>query len=539
MQKFVSVVIRPLNSDELGDAGEAKFAAACKLAKLIVNKSERDRRGWDYIVEWPADQISNFSLDTRPVPLSCHVQVKTMWSDSRSVSVRLSAMEWLTKELKPTFIYCLRIKPDLTIFDVHMIHVRGSFLAEIIRRLREAHATGTAPNKTTFNFALNKWGVLIGPNGYDFRRAVEAYVGLSMSDYASTKANELKTVGFDKGALTLQITISGTTEDELIDAMLGLGSVDGELHGGTEERFGIKLPYEVIPLGNHIISMEPAPSDATIIFRTGGDASPMVFQAKMYVSPVLEIDFFKFRLKADLFEVIIRVDGRETPSKITAQMNTKPELLKAASLSALQWKNYYELMVALWEGALQMEFQSSSMSRPFVGTLQTDEGVLDLNYAKAMLSLTAKLDGALARTGYRDSKMQLESVVDAALPIDALDAFINEPGSIKPHRFRSPNPKGAQFADREIPTIYVHIIPFGEWSLAYCGRAIMIGDVRAGEIDWTASQWEFVAVARISSGEEAAKHFVERMQQNTKIEACIVSTNEPMNLLDAPKSEKN
>src|SRR3974377_1161280 len=70
-----------LNPDQLGQKGEAHFKEICSDKKLICNQTLYDRSGWDFIVEFPYQQSSmQSSLDSRHSPISCHVQVKTMWS---------------------------------------------------------------------------------------------------------------------------------------------------------------------------------------------------------------------------------------------------------------------------------------------------------------------------------------------------------------------------------------------------------------------------------------------------------------------------
>jgi hypothetical protein len=43
-----------LNSDELGAKGESHFREICADAKLVCNKSDRERTGWDFLVEFPS-----------------------------------------------------------------------------------------------------------------------------------------------------------------------------------------------------------------------------------------------------------------------------------------------------------------------------------------------------------------------------------------------------------------------------------------------------------------------------------------------------
>ena len=68
---------RVLTADELGEAGETLFAHLCALAGLTCNKSQRDRTGWDFVVEFPLAGVDRpLALDHR-LPISCVVQLKS------------------------------------------------------------------------------------------------------------------------------------------------------------------------------------------------------------------------------------------------------------------------------------------------------------------------------------------------------------------------------------------------------------------------------------------------------------------------------
>jgi hypothetical protein len=89
-----------LNADELGEKGQARFKEICADAKLICNQSDRDRTGWDFIVEFPFETVVGVlaPLESRKTPLSCHVQVKTLLDKNDRFKMRLSSAERLAKE---------------------------------------------------------------------------------------------------------------------------------------------------------------------------------------------------------------------------------------------------------------------------------------------------------------------------------------------------------------------------------------------------------------------------------------------------------
>ncbi|MBU1347520.1 MAG: hypothetical protein KKA16_11315 [Alphaproteobacteria bacterium] len=82
---------RPINSDELGEKGEKRFAELCADARLIANASTRDRAGWDYIVDFKVEGATG-RLDARPAPASARVQVKTQWADNSIIKLRLRTL---------------------------------------------------------------------------------------------------------------------------------------------------------------------------------------------------------------------------------------------------------------------------------------------------------------------------------------------------------------------------------------------------------------------------------------------------------------
>ena len=149
-----------LNSDQLGKKGEARFSEICSDAKLTCNPSSYDRTGWDFIVEFPFDPPGRQpSLDKRRSPISCHVQVKTMWSSNDTFRMRLSSAERLAKEPKPAFVYVFKVNKNLGFVEAYLVHMLDDNLATILKRLRREHAKGpkeTAKiNKKYITFRAN------------------------------------------------------------------------------------------------------------------------------------------------------------------------------------------------------------------------------------------------------------------------------------------------------------------------------------------------------------------------------------------------
>jgi hypothetical protein len=125
-----------ITSDDLGEMGEGFFTALCAQAGLICNKANRDRTGWDFIVEQRFSG-SGSALDEREKPLSFYVQLKTIKENTRRISWRLSSAEYLAKEEKPSFICILRVDQNNQFTGASLIHMLNEPL-DIVDLLRKS-----------------------------------------------------------------------------------------------------------------------------------------------------------------------------------------------------------------------------------------------------------------------------------------------------------------------------------------------------------------------------------------------------------------
>lgn len=264
---------RALTSDELGERGEVRFRDLCLDAHLVCNKADRDRCGWDFIVEFPHAEAPFRSLDHRVTPLSCLVQVKAIYDTAKAVKLRLSAAERLAKELKPTFVYVLRFDHSAQLADTYLIHLSGERLAEILRRLREESAKGTAKeriNKKYITLSVTDCEA-IPSTGQDFAQAVKDCCASGMAAYAGAKELELRTLGFNQNALELSFQIPGISDCEIVDVLLGIKKeVRATQLRAIEHRFGIAIPQE--RFDEVLLSIEPESIDTCVVSFSNDDA---------------------------------------------------------------------------------------------------------------------------------------------------------------------------------------------------------------------------------------------------------------------------
>lgn len=214
-----------LSSDRLGAKGESHFQGICEDVALTCNKSTRDLTGWDFIIEFPfAETRDTHSLDSRSAPLSAHIQVKTLLLKNDVVRMRLSSAERLAKEIKPTFVYVVKVD-GIMFTEAFLIHILDAPLAKILARLRKEHAAGHALliNRKYISFKASLRGKRIEPTGAALRAALVEACGKNLQDYTRLKKEQRDRLGFEplpyKGSLRFRQL---RDIHELVEVFLGL-----------------------------------------------------------------------------------------------------------------------------------------------------------------------------------------------------------------------------------------------------------------------------------------------------------------------------
>lgn len=299
-----------LNSDELGEKGQARFKEICADAKLVCNQADRDRTGWDFIVEFPFEtRVEALApLESRKVPLSCHVQVKTLLEKNDSFKMRLSSAERLAKELKPSFVYVFKVNAE-QFTGARLIHIFDERLAKILKRLRkEDVAANLAPNKKTISMSARRDGITVEPTGRALREALVRACGADLHAYTKIKAEQLAELGFEERPYELQTTLYPVNMDDLVDVFLGLKKEFPVANlSGAQWRFGIKLPVPGLS-GDGAITNEPSPIDeCVIIFRSDIVSRAAVFKGRVFFPaiPNLPLERGKFLFETDFFSMTV------------------------------------------------------------------------------------------------------------------------------------------------------------------------------------------------------------------------------------------
>lgn len=290
----------------MGEKGESRFKELCTDANLIANKSAIDAMGWDYLVEcpYPAPDVAT-PLDTRPHPIECKVQVKTVWDGINHVDLKLSAAERLAKAARPSFIVVLSVNTNLDVVAMHVFHMFDQHLSHVLKRLRKATAEGSLKiNHSQLTFNLRD-GVILTPDGASLRRFITDACGGSTTAYHDKKQDQLGNLGFGPLRFEGKFTVKAKSESEIAELFLGLRPTELVAFEVNEIRFGIKLPTHAEWGG--IIRITPHPVAECRIIIKGRDGGPFVsIPGTLYLPPQRNQNGdIPFRISTALFEVVV------------------------------------------------------------------------------------------------------------------------------------------------------------------------------------------------------------------------------------------
>jgi hypothetical protein len=242
MRRHHSSARQAIDSSVIGRRGERAFEDLCERARLRIGKPEPDMTGKDYLVEFPfEDPEGIYTLDNRPIPLSCYVQVKTVTYKTERVKIYLKAAEYLIRELKPAFIAIVRLDENENVSGIHMLHVYDYVISSILKRLREEQA------KKSFNLSNKSISFpvdVIAPldcGTQAVKNLISLKVGNNMVDYANRKKAQLDELGYNDYRYQLSMRFRAMPFEDLVDGFLGLRELPTASFEHFDRRFGINL----------------------------------------------------------------------------------------------------------------------------------------------------------------------------------------------------------------------------------------------------------------------------------------------------------
>jgi hypothetical protein len=328
--------MRILNSDEMGAKGELEFEQLCVSAKLIANKSTRDRTGWDYIVEFPNEPNSSERLDDRPARAEIKAQIKTVKITTNSIRLRLSAAERLAKYPQASFIFVLTMAEDQRFKEIFVIHVMDEILEQILKSLRineERNALNI--NQKYINIDFRKFGKAIPVDHENLRNSIEFCCGPNVKKYIENKHHQLESLGYGEFRYTGKITILADSPDEMLDVMLGVKPARITDFTMQEIRWGISLPT-MPTFTEGTVKFLPKPMNSKIQLRNKAESLNLQAKALLPAAKVLLPEFQRARISNDIIQIDVDMHLGKLEIKIGPDDNTRLTIRQYLQFNKMQ-----------------------------------------------------------------------------------------------------------------------------------------------------------------------------------------------------------
>jgi hypothetical protein len=247
---------------DIGVLGEAEFRAWCARNNLLCNKSDPDKMGWDFFVEFPSSTNQNSALDSQNDLKKALVQVKASSGDRRTVRGKTSAFKRLVDADLPAFVATLRYDINGKVLSARLLHIGREMISLILEKVRRAEAAGNIDlHKILISLSLDGAGE-INPDGSNLRKVLEDHIGPANSEYLIKKIGYRRSCGYEERAFRMKASFEGTPET-LADFLIGKEPKLIIRKGSIEKRrFGIVLSNDITPLARGVMSMSIEKSSA-------------------------------------------------------------------------------------------------------------------------------------------------------------------------------------------------------------------------------------------------------------------------------------
>lgn len=297
---------------DLGDLGETVFRGLCNAVGLTIHKAEKDRTGWDFLLEFPWDQESDLPRDMLPAPIECKVQIKSTDKKKKREQITVSNLSRLVKTQLPAFFCFIEFDGKDEPQAVYLVHVDEKIIGKTLKRIRELEAKGEEEklNKHKIDIRYTDENRLPDIAGKTLKNAIRSYVSDRWERYTENKNRLLNTLGFEEGKGQFTVTFSGSNPiEDIVDLSLGIREeICIDKSDGYYNRFGILSSSKLLSSEEARLSIKTKPTPVVLKFKEHQFSPGVLLNAELYTSPFnqfLTEQYLKLRIKSKLFEFIV------------------------------------------------------------------------------------------------------------------------------------------------------------------------------------------------------------------------------------------
>lgn len=506
-------------AEQIGRVGEIKFDEWCNEASLTSSAQNPDLLGIDRYVELPTPRPTQFqSLDIRPSAASCYVQIKTISASQTSWRISLSVAERLAKSVKPAFVVLIKLDSQNKVQSAAIAHIRGHLLERILKRLRAIEPNAPADLNKRYLSLTEKDGITIALSGKAISDALASAIGPSMDAYARDKEEEKSTLGYPEYRYRINVTLSPTKYDELVDAFLEGKPVKFERLEVFEERFSISRPASPGKISRGTLTAGPI-KDSCASLRIesilSGEFVELDCDLNFPAIPGIPKEYFRFKLESKIINIMVAADT------ITATISGLND--ESVAHDASSWEAAFSALHLLVAGKCRISFREKTSGASYqVG----DSDVINPEEMAAFQELK-ELAKAL-RWLYQASRTPeeplsfstLQNIKDEVLAAHAIMNGSPQAGQI------SFCPSQEQIDLAQIPesivAVFVSGVPVGDKVFAYAARTNC--SKTSATSKWQSDRFIPVSVSLLEGTDvvQAYKQYVRQVEEITGARGVMV-----------------
>lgn len=285
-----------MSNRDLGEMGEATLKTWTAQVGVTANKAGQDKRGWDFILEFPTQQLEQNmgSFDRVINPIQCFVQVKSTDNNSGSLAVKLSNWVRLVNTDLPAFFLVLDFDGENNCQKAYLIHIYEDEIRKVLKRLRELSSKIDSGklNKKTLNLNWNEDNLIPSLDGNGLVKSIKKNTN-NFKTYSTRKHDLIENVGYEneRGKFNVNFSIpdsykGGDFGEFWVDFSLGLtGGI--KINSGEiwDMRFGISAPKPEKSIGSgSIIKATPKPIlEDILLMRENESGNEIRIPVKVFV----------------------------------------------------------------------------------------------------------------------------------------------------------------------------------------------------------------------------------------------------------------
>lgn len=246
-----------MTNRDLGELGEATLKTWVAQVGVTANKASQDKRGWDFILEVPYENIKK---NTQPFdklinPMQCLIQVKSTDNNNTGrLSIKLSNWVRLVKTKLPAFFLILDFNGENKCQKAYLIHVYKDEIKKVLKRLRNLSSKidSLKLNKKSLSLKWNEKNLISSLDGKGLIDSIVDHIS-DFATYSMRKNKLIEKTGYEneKGKITFNINMPDSYKEDnfgefWVDFTLGIIEnieiKEGEI---WDLRFGIPSPQPI------------------------------------------------------------------------------------------------------------------------------------------------------------------------------------------------------------------------------------------------------------------------------------------------------